>query len=101
MYSPDKPDPTLREKAALPPAGLRYRVRHVTEYRYQSDVVLAHHQLHLAQRSLPHQATASHQLDIRPVPMVSAAHQDCFGNPVTYLAIQEPHGGLVIDSALE
>jgi transglutaminase-like putative cysteine protease len=30
-----------------------------------------------------------------------AEYIDCFGNPVTYLAIQEPHGGLVVDSELE
>jgi transglutaminase-like putative cysteine protease len=86
---------------AIDASAVRYRIRHVTDYRYQSSVVLAHHLLHLKPRSLADQARAAHRIMITPKPLVMADHDDCFGNPETYIAIQEPHIGLTIESELE
>ena len=79
----------------------RYRIRHVTEYRYQRSVTLAHHMLHLALRPVDHQHHAVQKITIEPPPAVTAERIDSFGNPVTYLAMQEPHAGLVIAASSE
>lgn len=79
----------------------RYRVRHVTRYRYDDSAVLAHHALHLEPRALPGQRNARWRLEVEPTPAVTARHVDCFGNPVTYVALQEPHEGLSIAAEME
>jgi transglutaminase-like putative cysteine protease len=77
-----------------------YRVRHVTRYRYQPSVELSQHLLHLEPRPLPGRQQARWSLAVEPTPSVTAKHLDCFGNPVTYLAIQEPHDALTLTSDL-
>src|SRR6266849_2928888 len=90
MSSLDPPDPQAR-----------YRVRHVTRYRYLDTAVLAHHVLHLEPRALPRQRNAGWRLTIEPEPAVVARHIDSFGNPATYLSIEQPHDALSIASELE
>jgi transglutaminase-like putative cysteine protease len=90
MSSPDPPD-----------RQARYRVRHVTRYRYLESAVLAHHLLHLEPRSLPRQRNAGWRLTVEPEPAVVARHIDCFGNPATYLSIEQPHDALTIASEIE
>src|SRR5258708_38014122 len=89
--------------AAANPAGAagRYRVRHVTRYRYLDSAVLAHHLLHLEPRSLPRQRNAGWRLTIEPEPAGVARHVDCFGNPATYLSIEMPHVALSVVSELK
>lgn len=100
MSSRDRPE---GDGDASAPSGAvtRYRIRHVTDYRYQSSVILAHHLLHLQPRELPDQTRSAQHIMITPKPLVMAEHVDCFGNPTTYIAIQEPHIGLTIESELE
>jgi transglutaminase-like putative cysteine protease len=90
MSSPSPPD-----------RGARYRVRHVTRYHYNESAVLAHHQLHLEPRALPGQRNEAWRLEIEPKPAISARHLDCYGNPVTYIALQEPHQGLGIAAEMD
>ncbi|HXQ53428.1 MAG TPA: transglutaminase family protein [Stellaceae bacterium] len=90
MRSPDPPDGTTR-----------YRVRHVTHYRYQASVELAHHLLHLEPRPMPERQDFAWSLAVEPSPAATARHLDCFGNPVTYVAIEAPHDALRISSELE
>ncbi|HLY44559.1 MAG TPA: transglutaminase family protein [Stellaceae bacterium] len=96
MSTRDKP-----EGAASAAGAIRFRVRHVTDYRYQTSVVLAHHLLHLKPRVASLQTNTAQRIMITPKPLVTAEHEDCFGNPATYIAIQEPHVGLTIESELE
>ncbi len=85
-----------------PPDNVRrYRVRHVTRYEYQESVELAQHVLHLEPRSVPQRQTAAWSLVVTPEPAVVARHLDSFGNPVTYLSLQEPHVFLQIASEIE
>jgi transglutaminase-like putative cysteine protease len=84
-----------------PDAARRHRVRHVTRYKYQESVELAQHVLHLEPRALPLQQSVSWSLAVSPEPSVMAQHSDSFGNPVTYLALQEPHSSLEIVSEME
>ena len=84
-----------------PELQTRYRVRHVTRYRYLESAALAHHLLHLEPRSSPRQRNADWRLTVEPQPTVAARHVDCFGNPATYLSIEKPHDALSITSELE
>lgn len=93
MPSPVPPDE--------PQGARRHRVRHVTRYDYQESVELAQHLLHLEPRPLPLRQSASWSLSVSPEPSVVATHSDSFGNPVTYLALQEPHSALQIISEME
>jgi len=102
MSTPGKPDAPAASRTAIEGGeAIRYRVRHVTAYRYQSSVVLAHHLLHLKPRPHPDQALAACRIEISPQPSVIHAYADCFGNEVTYLSLQEPHLDLTIESRLE
>ncbi len=84
-----------------PDAVRRHRVRHVTRYAYQERVELAQHVLHLEPRALALRQSASWSLAVSPEPSVMTQHRDSFGNPVTYLALQEPHSALEIVSEME
>ena len=75
---------------------MRYDVTHTTEYEYTESVAVAHHVARLRPRALPHQDCVSHELDVSPPPAVTSAHDDYFGNPVTFFAVQGAHQQLVI-----
>ncbi|MGQ9370820.1 transglutaminase family protein [Azospirillum sp. A39] len=87
MPLPDPPDA---------PAPALYRCRHVTAYDYGEAVPLSHHLVHLVPRPLPHQRCRSSRLSVEPRPTVRSDRTDYFGNPVTYIAVQEPHRRLTI-----
>lgn len=93
MPSFDPPDPTL--------GAVRYRVRHANLYRYGREIMLAHHQLHLAPRLVPRQHVLAHGLAIDPGAAVIGEHADLFGNPTTYLEMHEPHLTLSIESSFD
>jgi transglutaminase-like putative cysteine protease len=79
----------------------RYRVRHLTRYDYDGEVVHSHQMLRLVPRVMPHQTTSMHQLTISPQPVVRVDAEDAFGNPVTRLQIDRPHDFLVVDAQME
>ncbi|MEI6557221.1 MAG: transglutaminase family protein [Rhodospirillaceae bacterium] len=93
MPSPDRPDDA--------PPPVRYRARHRTRYDYGEEVPVSHHLLHLAARAHPRQRCRRSQLMVGPQPAVRADYSDYFGNPVTYVAVQEPHRWLDVASELE
>ncbi|MEI8394696.1 MAG: transglutaminase family protein [Rhodospirillaceae bacterium] len=95
MPLPDRPDP------AAPPALVRYRARHITRYDYGEDVPVSHHLVHLAPCHHPRQRCRRSQLTVDPMPAVRADYSDYFDNPVSYIAVQEPHRRLEITSELE
>lgn len=97
MLSPARPD---REP---PSAGepVRYRCRHTTRYEYADDVPVSHHICHLSARPHPLQRPRRGVLTVQPGPAVRADHTDYFGNPVTYIALQEPHRQLVVTAESE
>ncbi|WP_101046920.1 transglutaminase family protein [Macromonas nakdongensis] len=69
-------------------------VRHHTQYRYQSQVVLAQHMAYLRPRDLPSQRLEAHRLHIAPQPMLREDRPDAFGNWRTFFALQSPHDAL-------
>lgn len=75
---------------------MKYRVRHVTTYRYEEPVDLGSHMLHLSPRDLPHQSVLDSRIVSSPEPGRSSAHADHFGNAVTWLFMDRPHDRFVV-----
>lgn len=73
-----------------------YEVSHHTTFTYQQKVSISHHLLHLSPRICEHQTCRHHSLIIEPPPTISKEATDYFGNPTTYLTIEEPHSKLSI-----
>jgi transglutaminase-like putative cysteine protease len=80
---------------------MRYRVRHSSAYRYGSDIMLAHHLLHLTPRAAPGQRILNFRMDFEPKPSVVTQHQDYFGNPTTYIEMHEPHMRLSVKTDID
>ena len=79
-----------------------YEVSHHTRYRYGEPTSISHHVLHLAPRPCEHQRCHRSVLEVTPAPASSVDDIDYFGNPVTYLTVQESHtvrGRLDLDGA--
>lgn len=80
---------------------MRFRVSHVTRYRYADPVSLCHSVAHLKPRDLPHQRCLSSQVRVDPWPAVAREHTDFFGNRVSYFAIQQSHSHLEVTAQSE
>jgi len=81
---------------------MKYRVRHLTEYKYSEPVRLSHHAVHLSPRAVPGQSTSHPMLRISPEPAVLGPVQaDYFGNPTVYFTIQDPHSTLSVETEFQ
>src|SRR5882762_1307982 len=100
MSSSARPEPAVVPAITLA-AIVRYRVRHSSAYRYGSDIMLAHHLLHLTPRPAPGQRILGFRMDIEPKPSVITQHEDFFGNPTTYLELHEPHMRLSVKTDID
>jgi transglutaminase-like putative cysteine protease len=80
---------------------VKYRISHVTRYRYSEPVSLCHNQAHLKPRSHKGQAVSRDQIKIEPWPAVSREHRDFFGNRVNYFSIQQAHEVLEVTALSE
>ncbi len=79
----------------------RYRVRHLTQYDYASDVVHSHQLLHLVPRPLHYQECVEHSIGITPAAYRRRDEADAFGNPVTRIEIEYPHRQLEVAMEME
>jgi transglutaminase-like putative cysteine protease len=73
-----------------------FEVSHRTTFTYSQSVSISHHLLHLSPRVSPYQTCRRHSLIIEPPPTIIKEATDYFGNPTTYLTIEEPHDELSI-----
>jgi transglutaminase-like putative cysteine protease len=73
-----------------------FDVSHRTTFAYSQSVSISHHLLHLSPRPCPTQVCHRHSLMIEPPPTIMKEAVDYFGNPTTYLTIEEPHRELSI-----
>lgn len=73
-----------------------YEVSHRTVYRYSQPVSISHHLLHLTPRDGGFQACRDTAVEITPAPTVRAPGIDYFGNPTTFVTIQQNHIELVL-----
>jgi len=79
----------------------RYRVCHVTKYRYGVTVTSGQTIAHLAPRTTARQRPLSWEVSTQPVTDDFGAHVDAFGNTTTYFAITHPHDTLVVTATSE
>jgi len=75
---------------------MTYRVTHTTTYVYSEPVTLCHNLVHLTPRDTPYQTTRHPQLLVSPLPAVSKARTDFFGNHAQFFTVQEPHQKLAV-----
>jgi transglutaminase-like putative cysteine protease len=80
---------------------MKYRVVHRTEYVYGITVSQCHNLAHLRPRNLPAQQCLGHRLQIDPLPLDLAEHEDFFGNHVSYFSITQPHQMLAVTATSE
>lgn len=76
---------------------MKYRVRHITEYRYSSPVSLCYNMAHLLPRETQNQHCLNQKIHIYPAPVYQNEGIDYFGNQTFYFSIQEAHKKLLID----
>jgi len=81
---------------------VRYRITHLTRYRYQAQVPIGHTRVCLAPRRTPIQEPIRAQLEVVPAPAyISQRVEDYYGNEVRYFSVQSPHTALEITSQSE
>ena len=73
-----------------------YEVSHRTVYGYSQPVSISHHLLHLVPRARRRQTTRETALEVTPAPSVRTSGIDYFGNPTTFLTVQQSHRELVL-----
>jgi transglutaminase-like putative cysteine protease len=74
-------------------------VSHRTTYSYAHPVSISHHVLHLTPRPTPHQRCHRAAIAIVPAPTVVREDVDYFGNPVSFVTLQESHQRLVLSAS--
>ncbi|TXH28821.1 MAG: transglutaminase family protein [Elusimicrobia bacterium] len=72
----------------------RYHVLHETHYTYASPVSLSRQLLHLTPRASAWQSCLNHRIDVEPAASATRSREDCFGNPITEVALEYPHDTL-------
>jgi transglutaminase-like putative cysteine protease len=75
---------------------MKYRVSHVTRYRYNETVSMCHNLAHLLPRTTLRQTCLSSELDISPLPEQINDWEDLFGNRLYSFSIHEPHRELKV-----
>lgn len=75
-----------------------FDVSHKTTYTYSQPVSLAQHLLHMTPRLAPGQTTHRTALSVVPMPTFATSGTDYFGNPTTFLSIEEFHSELTIQT---
>lgn len=78
-----------------------YRIRHVTEYAYNSPVSLCFNQSHLIPRNTDYQACTKSQIKITPKPSYFSERTDYYGNDYFYFSLHHQHKKLLIDVVSE
>ena len=77
---------------------MKYRITHTTFYHYSQSVGLCQNEARLQPRNFWRQHCDNSRFDIKPTPMDFHERIDCFGNRVTYFAIQQPHTSLIVSA---
>ncbi|HEX7417988.1 MAG TPA: transglutaminase family protein [Steroidobacteraceae bacterium] len=80
---------------------VRYRICHDTAYEYASDVLHAHHLLHLIPRPTPYQQCLEHTISVKPATFRRRDEIDAFGNAFTRIEFGHPHRRLEIVTQME
>ena len=80
---------------------MRYSIHHKTVYEYASDVLHAHHILHLVPRPAPFQQCLEHTISLEPATFRRGDELDAFGNVLTRIEFHNPHRRLEVVTQME
>jgi transglutaminase-like putative cysteine protease len=80
---------------------MRYRIHHRTAYDYASEVLHAHHLLHLVPRPAPFQQCLEHTIRIEPALFRRRDEIDAFGNALTRIEFEHPHTRLEVVTQMD
>jgi transglutaminase-like putative cysteine protease len=75
-----------------------YDITHVTEVDYEEKVSVSHHVARLTPRRTDRQRPIEHAWRFTPAPAVLREHEDIYGNPVAFFAMEGPHRHLSVTS---
>ena len=76
---------------------MKYSVRHLTEYHYQSSVFKAFNRGHILPSTTSGQSLLNQQITITPEPSWRTVNTDIYGNSFLYFILSEPHQNLKIE----
>ncbi len=77
---------------------MRYKIRHVTEYKYNETVSTGHNRLCLTPLNQEFQTCISSSVNISPVPDEQVYRTDFFGNTILFISNYKEHTALEIVS---
>ena len=80
---------------------MRFRVRHITHYKYSSRVSHCYNVANVVPRDTERQRCLKNRITVSPTPSVTHKRTDYFGNTVFHFEIQKPHTELVITADSE
>jgi transglutaminase-like putative cysteine protease len=80
---------------------VRYHIHHRTVYDYASEVLHAHHLLHLVPRPAPFQQCLEHTIRVEPATFRRRDEIDAFGNALTRIEFEHPHRRLEVLTQME
>lgn len=80
---------------------MRYRIRHITEYKYADRVSYCYNLAHMTPRSSGRQTCHSSRVEASPIAVSGNLREDYFGNSAFHFEIQKPHRELVITALSE
>jgi transglutaminase-like putative cysteine protease len=80
---------------------MRYRILHRTAYEYASEVLHAHHLLHLVPRPAPFQQCLEHTIHVEPATFRRRDEIDAFGNALTRIEFEQPHRRLEVVTQMD
>ena len=86
----------MRASGSTEVAPATYLVVHTTRYTYTEPVSVSHHIARLSPRPLAYQECVQHEIQIDPVPAMTATHLDYFGNPTTFFVMDGEHRSLTV-----
>ncbi|MYM64244.1 transglutaminase family protein [Pseudomaricurvus sp. HS19] len=80
---------------------MRYRIKHITEYRYSDRVSHCYNLAHMIPRTTLRQKCLKSDVDVQPMSAYATRRQDYFGNMAFHFEIQRPHKKLIISATSE
>ncbi len=80
---------------------MRYRIRHITEYKYAGRVSHCYNLAQMTPRSSRRQTCHNSRIDVTPVVAAGSRREDYFGNTAYHFEIQKPHRELLITATSE
>jgi transglutaminase-like putative cysteine protease len=75
---------------------MRFRVRHITHYRYAARVTRCYNLANVIPRDTLRQQCLSNRITLSPLPSTTHKRSDYFGNKAFHFEIQKPHTELSI-----